>query len=77
MDVDTLVMTAATRLGIYATAAETVTGPIAGSQLTVIECVDQADAQRLAFAFMAENVAAESYGKTVLILHPHTWTAVR
>jgi hypothetical protein len=68
MDIDSLVMTAAAQHGVYATDAETYSGP-AGSTLSAITYPDETSATTLARACMAEGIPARAYGQTGVILH--------
>ncbi len=62
MDVDALVMTAATKHGVYATGAETYTTPIRGVQITSVTFPDAEQAATFAAACMGDGVPARECG---------------
>ncbi len=74
MDVDALVMAAATKHGVYATGAETFTAPIRGVQLTAVTFPDEEQAATFAAACMGDGVPAMECGPidgecAVAVLH--------
>jgi hypothetical protein len=74
LDITEFVMTAAHLHGVHATSAETFTGPVPGSQLSVVRFPSADEAARIAVACMAEGLPARTYpagteGTPVVILH--------
>lgn len=69
VNVDTLVMTAATQHRVYATGSETFAGPIGAAQLTTVTFPDSGQATAFALACMREQIPARAYAATVVVLH--------
>jgi hypothetical protein len=68
VNIDTLVMTAAEHLGVYAEGAETFATPVPGLTLQTIAYPDVESAVRMAAACRVDGIAAYAHGSVVVIL---------